>query len=174
MLTHDGTSRSASIRQAVLEAARRRERAAEMRRAVLRMDLGEPERRQRRRGTGSRPRQRALMIYLDSAAVVKLAHAEPESAVLRSWLDEPRPGGSARDRPRSNPSGRSPGTRRRQPPCYARYAARGYPETSVNWSLARFARPARSPSSHEPVTGQVTTARGSGSRRQTSQTNPVI
>jgi hypothetical protein len=28
------------------------------------------------------------MIYLDSAAVVKLAHAEPESAALRSWLDE--------------------------------------------------------------------------------------
>jgi uncharacterized protein len=28
------------------------------------------------------------MIYLDSAAVVKLAHVEPESAALRSWLDE--------------------------------------------------------------------------------------
>ena len=28
------------------------------------------------------------MIYLDSAAVVKLAHAEPESPGLRSWLDE--------------------------------------------------------------------------------------
>ena len=28
------------------------------------------------------------MIYLDSAAVVKLAHAEPESAALRGWLDE--------------------------------------------------------------------------------------
>jgi uncharacterized protein len=28
------------------------------------------------------------MIYLDSAAVVKLAHAEPESAALRTWLDE--------------------------------------------------------------------------------------
>ena len=28
------------------------------------------------------------MIYLDSAAVVKLAHAEPESAALRSWLDK--------------------------------------------------------------------------------------
>ena len=28
------------------------------------------------------------MIYLDSAAVVKLAHAGPESAALRSWLDE--------------------------------------------------------------------------------------
>jgi uncharacterized protein len=28
------------------------------------------------------------MIYLDSAAVVKLAHAEPESAALRAWLDE--------------------------------------------------------------------------------------
>jgi predicted nucleic acid-binding protein len=28
------------------------------------------------------------MIYLDSAAVVKLAHAEPESAALRDWLDK--------------------------------------------------------------------------------------
>ena len=27
------------------------------------------------------------MIYLDSAAVVKLAHAEPESQALRDWLD---------------------------------------------------------------------------------------
>lgn len=28
------------------------------------------------------------MIYLDSAAVVKLAHAEPETPALRSWLNE--------------------------------------------------------------------------------------
>ncbi|MGH3417975.1 MAG: type II toxin-antitoxin system VapC family toxin [Streptosporangiaceae bacterium] len=28
------------------------------------------------------------MIYLDSAAVVKLVHAEAESATLRGWLDE--------------------------------------------------------------------------------------
>ena len=28
------------------------------------------------------------MIYLDSAAVVKLVHAEPESQALRNWLDE--------------------------------------------------------------------------------------
>jgi uncharacterized protein len=28
------------------------------------------------------------MIYLDSTAVVKLAHAEPESAALRGWLEE--------------------------------------------------------------------------------------
>lgn len=28
------------------------------------------------------------MIYLDSTAVVKLAHAEPESPALRGWLDE--------------------------------------------------------------------------------------
>jgi uncharacterized protein len=28
------------------------------------------------------------MIYLDSAAVVKLVHAEPESVALRRWLDE--------------------------------------------------------------------------------------
>jgi predicted nucleic acid-binding protein len=27
------------------------------------------------------------MIYLDSAAVVKLVHAEPESQALRDWLD---------------------------------------------------------------------------------------
>ena len=38
VLTHDGLSRSAAIRQAVLEAASRRERAARMRREVLRMD----------------------------------------------------------------------------------------------------------------------------------------
>jgi predicted nucleic acid-binding protein len=28
------------------------------------------------------------MIYLDSAAVVKLVHAEAESSALRNWLDE--------------------------------------------------------------------------------------
>jgi uncharacterized protein len=28
------------------------------------------------------------MIYLDSAAIVKLVHAEAESAALRVWLDE--------------------------------------------------------------------------------------
>jgi predicted transcriptional regulator len=43
VLTHDGSSRSAAIRQAVLEAASRRERAAEMRRNVLRMELGTPD-----------------------------------------------------------------------------------------------------------------------------------
>jgi predicted transcriptional regulator len=43
ILTRDGSSRSLVIRQAVLEAAARRERAAEMRRAVLRMGLGEPD-----------------------------------------------------------------------------------------------------------------------------------
>ena len=43
VLTRDGSSRSAAIRQAVLEAASRRERAAEMRRAVLQMDLGQPD-----------------------------------------------------------------------------------------------------------------------------------
>jgi Arc/MetJ-type ribon-helix-helix transcriptional regulator len=43
ILTRDGRSRSAVIRQSVLEAAFRRERAAEMRRAVLRMDLGQPD-----------------------------------------------------------------------------------------------------------------------------------
>jgi hypothetical protein len=43
VLTQGGATRSAAIRQAVLEAAERRERAAEMRRAVLRMPLGEPD-----------------------------------------------------------------------------------------------------------------------------------
>jgi hypothetical protein len=43
VLTRDGLSRSAAIRQAVLEAASRRERAARMRHEVLRMDLGEPD-----------------------------------------------------------------------------------------------------------------------------------
>lgn len=28
------------------------------------------------------------MIYLDSAAVVKLVHAEPETAALRAWLED--------------------------------------------------------------------------------------
>jgi len=40
------------------------------------------------RQTGPGPLRRALMIYLDSAAVVKLVHAEAESAALRGWLDE--------------------------------------------------------------------------------------
>ena len=43
VLTREGVSRSAAIRQAVLEAASRRERAARMRREVLRMDLGRPD-----------------------------------------------------------------------------------------------------------------------------------
>ncbi|MFC7220274.1 hypothetical protein ACFQLX_19210 [Streptomyces polyrhachis] len=43
VLTQDGTSRSAAIRQAVMESAMRRERAAAMRRAVLGMPLGEPD-----------------------------------------------------------------------------------------------------------------------------------
>ena len=43
VLTREGVSRSAAIRQAVLEAANRRERAARMRREVLRMDLGRPD-----------------------------------------------------------------------------------------------------------------------------------
>jgi hypothetical protein len=40
ILTQDGTSRSAAIRQAVLESAARRERAVQMRRAALEMDIG--------------------------------------------------------------------------------------------------------------------------------------
>ena len=43
VLTRGGVSRSAAIRQAVLETASRRERAAAMRREVLEMDLGEPD-----------------------------------------------------------------------------------------------------------------------------------
>jgi hypothetical protein len=43
VLTHDGSSRSAAIRDAVLDAAARRERAAAMRRSVLRMPPGEPD-----------------------------------------------------------------------------------------------------------------------------------
>ena len=44
VLTRGGISRSAAIRQAVLEAASRRERAAQMRREILRIDLGESDR----------------------------------------------------------------------------------------------------------------------------------
>jgi hypothetical protein len=43
ILTLDGASRSVAIRQAIIEAGMRAERAAAMRRAVLRMDLGEPD-----------------------------------------------------------------------------------------------------------------------------------
>jgi hypothetical protein len=43
VLTSDGTSRSAAIRRAVLESAMRRERAAQLRREVLRIPLGEPD-----------------------------------------------------------------------------------------------------------------------------------
>ena len=43
ILTSDGVSRSAAIRQAVIQAAERRERAAELRRAILAMDIGEPD-----------------------------------------------------------------------------------------------------------------------------------
>lgn len=43
VLTHGGISRSAAIRQAVPEAADRRERAARMRRQVPRMEPGGPD-----------------------------------------------------------------------------------------------------------------------------------
>ena len=43
VLTVEGMSRDAAIRQAVIQAAERRERAAQLRRAVLAMDLGEPD-----------------------------------------------------------------------------------------------------------------------------------
>jgi Arc/MetJ-type ribon-helix-helix transcriptional regulator len=43
VLTDEGMSRSAAIRQAVIQAAERRERAEHLRRAVLEMDIGEPD-----------------------------------------------------------------------------------------------------------------------------------
>lgn len=43
ILTQEGASRSAAIRQAIIEAGTRAERAAAMKRAVLRMDLGDPD-----------------------------------------------------------------------------------------------------------------------------------
>ena|SRR5579863_8848316 len=43
ILTGEGLSRSAAIRQAVIQAAERRERAAELRGAVLAMDIGQPD-----------------------------------------------------------------------------------------------------------------------------------
>lgn len=43
ILTHDGSSRSAAIRRALLETSIRQERAEAMRRAVLHMPLGEPD-----------------------------------------------------------------------------------------------------------------------------------
>jgi Arc/MetJ-type ribon-helix-helix transcriptional regulator len=43
VLTREGTSRSAAVRQALLEAASRRERAGRMRREALRMDPGRPD-----------------------------------------------------------------------------------------------------------------------------------
>jgi Arc/MetJ-type ribon-helix-helix transcriptional regulator len=42
VLTRDGNSRSAAVRQAILEAARHHQ-ATERRRAALRMDLGPPD-----------------------------------------------------------------------------------------------------------------------------------
>ena len=87
---------SAAIRQAVLEAARRRERAAEMRRAVLRMDLGQPDDVNVAEEASPRPRRQALMIYLDSAAIVKLLHASPNHRrCAAGWTSGPELGGSA-------------------------------------------------------------------------------
>lgn len=43
VLTRDGSSRSAVMRQAVIQAAERQERATELRRAVLILDLDEPD-----------------------------------------------------------------------------------------------------------------------------------
>ena len=43
VLTGEGMSRSAAVRQAVIQAAERREHAAQLRRAVLAMDIGEPD-----------------------------------------------------------------------------------------------------------------------------------
>jgi Arc/MetJ-type ribon-helix-helix transcriptional regulator len=43
VLTRDGSSRSAAVRRAILEAAARHHQAIEARRAVLRIDLGTPD-----------------------------------------------------------------------------------------------------------------------------------
>ncbi|MEU0094743.1 hypothetical protein [Kribbella sp. NPDC006257] len=43
VLTRDGTPRPTAVRQAILEAALRKERATAMRRAVLRIPLGDPD-----------------------------------------------------------------------------------------------------------------------------------
>jgi len=43
VLTVGGISRSAAIRQAVIRTAERHEHAAQLRRAVLTMDIGEPD-----------------------------------------------------------------------------------------------------------------------------------
>jgi predicted transcriptional regulator len=43
ILTQGGGSRSAVIREAIIQAGMRAERAAAMKRAILRMDLGEPD-----------------------------------------------------------------------------------------------------------------------------------
>ena len=43
VLTGGGVSRSAAIRQAVIQAAERQEHATQLRRAVLAMDIGEPD-----------------------------------------------------------------------------------------------------------------------------------
>jgi hypothetical protein len=43
VLTEEGISRSAAIRRAVIQAAERRERAVQLRRAVLAMDIGEAD-----------------------------------------------------------------------------------------------------------------------------------
>ncbi len=87
ILTGEGISRSAAIRQAVIQAAERRERGAELRRAVLAMDLGEPD------GVDvaaelARDRGTSADDYLDTADIVRVVHAQPESPVLRAWLDE--------------------------------------------------------------------------------------
>lgn len=43
ILTREGISRSAAIRQAIIEAGMRAERAAALKRAILHMDLGEAD-----------------------------------------------------------------------------------------------------------------------------------
>jgi hypothetical protein len=78
-------------------------------------------RRQCRGGAGSRPPQRALMIYLDSAqSSSSLTPSRNRPRCAPGWMSEPRPAGSAQCSSRSNPSARSPGTRRRQPPACPR------------------------------------------------------
>ena len=64
------------------------------------------------------------MIYLDSAAVVKLVHGEPESAALRGWLDERAEAQWISSVLTEIESFRALGTRRRRPPacppCWSR------------------------------------------------------
>ena len=101
VLTYDGSSRSAAIRQAVLDAARRRERAAELRQAVLRMDLGEPDGVNVAEELARQPAMRAqvetlLGVVRDAGISIGAAHAV--SARLLLQQGKLRPAREAADR----------------------------------------------------------------------------